>query len=66
MSKPKYQRIIDILCRRDNMTVEEATILIEETVEELEEAIDTGDYELAEDIVAGNLGLEPDYIIDLL
>lgn len=30
------------------------------------EAIPTGDYEVAVDIIADELGLEPDYMMDLL
>ena len=59
--------IISILMRRDDMTREEAIDLIEETQEEIFEAIECGEgYDAIEDILAYNLGLEPDYLIEFL
>lgn len=60
-------RIISILMKRDNLSLNEATNLFEEVREEVMDAITNGEGLLAvEDIIAGELGLEPDYFEDLL
>ena len=48
--------------RCDDMTKSEAESLVEET----REALLSGDPYEAEDIIADYLGLEPDYIMDIL
>jgi hypothetical protein len=58
--------IKEILIDRDGMTVEEADELIEAVREDINFAASNGDYELAEDIMLGDLGLEMDYIFELL
>lgn len=55
-----------IFMDRDDMTVEEAEELIEEVREEIQIAASNGDYELVEDIMYGDLGLEMDYIFEFL
>lgn len=61
------EQIIEILIRRDGCTRNEALDRIKECQQRLEEeAVATGDYEAAQDIVAEELGLEPDYLIALL
>lgn len=59
------EKIIQIIMRRDQLTRGEATDLVEETVEAMLEAIEAGDFEEAETILAQELGLEPDYLLDL-
>lgn len=59
-------RVVKILMQRDGMTKEEAVELIQETKEEMNEAIEAGEYGWAEEVFEGNLGLEPDYIIDIM
>ena len=60
MSKPN--RVVEILMRRDGMTREEA----EEKVQEVREMIvDASAFEV-EDILIDELGLEMDYIFDLI
>ena len=49
---------VEILMRRDDLTREEA----EDLVQECREALEAGDEYATEDI----LGLEPDYIFDIL
>ena len=62
-----HERIIDILIRRDEITLEEAREQVEETVILINESVETGgSYCEVEDILAGELGLEMDYIFDLL
>ena len=62
-----HERIIDILIRRDELTHEEARVQVEETVILINESVESGgSYCEVEDILAGELGLEMDYIFDLL
>ena len=62
-----HERIIDILIRRDEITLEEAREQVEETVILINESVESGgSYCEVEDILAGELGLEMDYIFDLL
>ena len=59
--------IINILMRRDGISREEAIARCKECRRRLhEEAVPTGDYEEAIDIIAEELGLEPDYMMYLL
>lgn len=58
--------IKQILMERDDMTEAEAEDLITEVKEEIQIASSCGDYELVEDIMYGDLGLEMDYIFELL
>lgn len=52
---------------RDEITQEEAQAMVDECRQRLEdEAVSAGDIELAEEIIAEELGLEPDYMMDLL
>ena len=59
-------RVVKILMERDGYSKENAYDLVNEVRAEMQEAIADGDYELAEDIIMGDLGLEPDYIFDIL
>jgi len=60
MSKPN--RVVEILMNRDGMTREEA----EERVQEVREMIVCSSVLEAEDILIDELGLEMDYIFDLI
>lgn len=61
------KEIVEILMRRDEISKEEAIARVKECRRRLqEEAVESGDYELAEEIIAEELGLEPDYMIALL
>lgn len=60
MSKPN--EVIRILMERDGMTREEA----QETLDEVREMLSEADLWEAEDIIADELGLEMDYIFDIL
>lgn len=59
-------RVVKILMKRDDMTREEAESRVEEVRELLEDAVVTGSYNKAEDILADEIGLEMDYIFDLI
>lgn len=54
--------VIDVLMERDGMSREEATRLVEETRDML---LASDPFE-ADDIMADMLGLEPDYIMEVL
>lgn len=58
------ERIAAILCRRDECTFEEAEERIAEAINRMEE-VDYDESE-CEDIMLEELGLEMDYIFDLL
>ena len=60
------EKIIRILMRRDEMTRNEAEELVKDTMREVRSAIEAGDYNLAEDLFMGDLGLEPDYLLYVL
>lgn len=57
--------VVKILMRRDNITLEEALDQCETCHERLMEAVD-GSGEDPQDIIQEELGLEPDYIFDLI
>jgi predicted metallopeptidase len=54
--------IVKLLMKRDRISRQEAQDLVDETIELLLVA----DIWESDEIVAGQLGLEPDYIMDLL
>lgn len=58
--------IIEILMRRDGISENEARNVLNECIEEIEDAITYGDYDAAEDIVRLYLSLEPDFLEILL
>ena len=60
------EKVVRILMRRDDMTREEATELVKDTMGEVMSAIEAGDFSLAEEIFEGDLGLEPDYLMLML
>ena len=62
----KMNEIVTILVRRDSISPLEAENLVEECKEEILEAALRGNYEECEDILALELGLEPDYLVYLL
>ena len=59
-------RVIQILMERDGLSKENAYDLVNEVRAEMKDAIACGDYELAQEIIESDLGLEPDYIVDIL
>lgn len=58
--------IIDILMKRDGVTKEEARNILQETREMINDAIASGNFDEVEDIVYSELGLEMDYIDELI
>lgn len=63
----KANDIVKILMKRDGLTKKEAQDQVNYCKQRLQnEAIPSGDYNLIEDIIAEELGLEPDYMVELL
>ena len=58
--------VIRILMERDGMTKDEALSYYKEVRAEMNEAIADGDYDLAEEIMYDELGLEMDYVFDMI
>lgn len=59
-------QVVKVLMERDDMTRSEAEERVAEVRELLEDAVNSGSYNQAEDILADELGLEMDYIFDLI
>lgn len=59
-------RVVKILMERDGLTKEAATELVNDCRAEMHNAIACGDYDLAYELIESDLGLEPDYIPDIL
>lgn len=60
------ERVVKLIMRRDGLSYEDAKTEVSNTVDEMYEALESGDSELVEEILMNNLGLEPDYIPQLL
>lgn len=54
--------IIDIISKRDDLTIEEAKDIVYETKSMIDDAILSGDFTEVEQIMIDQLGLEMDYI----
>lgn len=59
-------RVVKILMERDGMTEEEAREEVAYCRELMNEAIANGDLFEVEEILLDTLGLEPDYIFDII
>ena len=62
----KINPVVKILMNRDKMSRLEAENYVEQVREMLHEAAARGSYMECEDIIYDELGLEPDYLMDLL
>lgn len=60
------KKVVKILMERDDLTEEEANDLSNECKEDMQQAVASGDYEYAEACMKDYLGLEPDYIFDII
>lgn len=58
--------IVNILVKRDDLTREEASSLVDDVMEQVYDILGTGDYSEAEEIWMSELGLEVDYLLALL
>ena len=61
-----YQYIIDLIAKRDEIPEGEAEQAVEECREQMKLVIKAGNPFEAEEILADYLGLEPDYLLDML
>ena len=59
-------RIVKILMNRDDLTESEAKEVVKDARRMIDDAVSEGNYEEAEDIMASELGLDMDYIFDLI
>lgn len=59
-------RVVEILMKRDNISKSEAEALVERTREEIEEYCAHEMYDAAEEAIYENLGLELDYVSDIM
>lgn len=57
------QELAEMMARRDNLSVEEEMEAIKIAALDMETAFYNGNLDLAEDILASDLGLEPDYLM---
>lgn len=60
------EEVITILMRRDGISREEAIEAIEDCRDQINYFCARGDYATAEDTIMTELGLEPDYLFDIL
>ena len=58
--------LIELLMRRDNISRNEAIEMLFTCKEDLERAVDDGNYNEVDYIIMDDLGLEPDYLFDIL
>ena len=67
MSNTKVNKVVEILMSRDNITQDEAEHIFKNVREEINDILeDGGSYDDVEDIMYCELGLEMDYIFDIL
>ena len=59
-------RVVKILMQRDGLSETEARTLLSEVQDEINCALADNDYQLVDDIVSSELGLEMDYIMDIM
>lgn len=59
-------RVVKILMERDGITEDEAKVEVNLFRENAMEAIENGDYDEVEEMLMSDLGLEPDFIFDLI
>lgn len=57
-----FDKLARMIARRDGISVNEAYEAIEETQDMLQEAFAAGSITMAEDILADELGIEPDFL----
>ena len=59
-------KVVDVLMKRDGMSEKDAKKHLEYVRELMNDAISCGNYDDAEDIMYTELGLEMDYIFDVI
>lgn len=58
--------ITEVLMRRDGLSEEDAKHEVEDFKADIEDSIISGNLEDIEDALMNDLGLEPDYLMDIL
>lgn len=58
--------ITEVLMRRDGLSEEDAKREVEDFKTDIEDSIMSGNLEDIEDALMNDLGLEPDYLMDIL
>lgn len=58
--------ITEVLMRRDGLSEEDAKREVDDFRADIEDSIMSGDLEDIEDALMNDLGLEPDYLMDIL
>ena len=58
--------ITEVLMRRDGLSEEDAKREVDDFKADIEDSIMSGDLEDIEDALMNDLGLEPDYLMDIL
>lgn len=66
MKEIRLSEIIRILMQRDGLSKTEAVETVKNFMEENSQLIENGDYDALEEALMGDLGLEPDYIEELI
>jgi hypothetical protein len=64
--KEQTNRVIQLLTERDGLSIAEATELIDSVVDEMVLLVNDNRPQEAEDLFCSELGLEPDYMLDVL
>ena len=64
--KSGKEKIIDLISESDNIPYDEAKSMVNETIDMMMKAIESGNIAEVDDILMCELGLEPDYIFDLI
>jgi predicted Zn-ribbon and HTH transcriptional regulator len=59
-------RVVRILIERDSLTEEEAVEMVKDAQSELYEALQSTSCVTPEEVIENELGLEPDYILDII
>ena len=58
--------IKEVLMQRDNMLEDDAIALIDEAKDAVQEYLENGEMESAEEVCMEYFGLEPDYLMELI
>jgi len=59
-------KVVEILIRRDGLAKEEAEEHLRDVLDDVQRAINDGDFSLAEDIWLSEMSLEVDYLMEAL
>ena len=60
------EEIIETVMEQEGLTRKEAIRFVKEVRAKLRKAVSSGSYDEAEEILSGELGLEMDYLFDLI